>query len=44
MCNGEIGVGGEDYALVVRIRAKCLAQVSDQGLASFITQGRDQPG
>jgi hypothetical protein len=41
MCNGEIGFSGEDYAVIVRICAKRLAQVSDQGLASVLTQGPD---
>jgi protein tyrosine phosphatase (PTP) superfamily phosphohydrolase (DUF442 family) len=44
MRNGEIGFSGEHYALVVRIRAKRLAQISDQGFASVVTQGPDQPG
>src|SRR5215204_2333226 len=44
MRNGEIGFSGEDNALVVRIRAKRLAQISDQGFASVVTQGPDQPG
>jgi hypothetical protein len=40
----EMGLSREDDSVVVRVRAECLADVSDQGRADVIPQRPDRPG
>jgi hypothetical protein len=42
--NGEIGLGGEDDAVVVRVQPKRFSEFADQGIANIVLQGSERLG